>query len=76
MANVPLSMQQLEDIATFVSRELLENWAINDRFPEDKMSEAAVNAVDDTIFIINKFMEQFNYYMLLQENPSQIIKPE
>jgi hypothetical protein len=76
MASVPLSMQQLEDIATVVSRELLENWAINDRFPEDKMSEAAVNAVDDTIFVINKFMEQFNYYMLLQEKPSQIIKPD
>lgn len=76
MANVPLSIKQLEDIATFVSRELLENWAINNRFDENKISEAAANAVDDTIFIINKFMEQFNYYMLLQENTSQIIKPE
>lgn len=66
MANVPLSMKQLEDITTTVAQELLEDWAINDRFKEDEMVKAAQNAVDDTVFIINKFMEHFNYYMLLE----------
>jgi hypothetical protein len=73
MADIPLSMQQLEDITTQVSRELLEQWAINDRFEEDQMVKAAQHAVDDTVFIINKFMEQFNYHMLLESNKQKLI---
>jgi len=66
MSSVPLSMQQLEDIATEVSRNLLEQWAIDDRFSEEDMVKAAQNAVNDTIFVINNFMEHFNSYMLTE----------
>jgi hypothetical protein len=76
MANVPLSMQQLEDIAVSVSRELLEQWAIDERFAEDKMVEAAQNAINDTIFIINAYMEHFNYAMMHSEEKSSIIIKE
>ena len=36
MAGVPVSMEKLEKITEQVARELLEDWAINDRYaPED-----------------------------------------
>jgi len=73
MASIPLSMDQLEKIATDVARDLLENWAINDRFNEDEMIEAGKNAVDDTIFVINNFMEHFNQYMLVQAENQKLI---
>ena len=64
MADVPLSTKQLEEIATAVAQDLLESWALNDRFKESEMDQAAQNAVDDTIFVINNFMEHFNNEML------------
>ena len=73
MASIPLSMDQLEKIATDVARDLLENWAINDRFNEDEMIKAGKNAVDDTIFVINNFMEHFNQYMLVQAENQKLI---
>jgi hypothetical protein len=77
MSSVPLSMQQLEDIATEVSRSLLEQWAIDDRFSEEDMVKAAQNAVNDTIFVINNFMEHFNSYMLTEsEQKSNLIITE
>ena len=76
MASVPLSMQQLEDIAVSVSRDLLEQWAIDERFSEDKMAEAATNAINDTIFVINAYMEHFNYAMMHSEEKSSIIIKE
>jgi hypothetical protein len=66
MSSVPLSMKQLEEITVAVSRNLLESWAIGDRFNEDQMDEAAKHAVDDTVFVINNFMEYFNELMLTQ----------
>jgi hypothetical protein len=68
MSSVPLSMQQLEDITTEVAQELIEDWAINDRFNEDNIVEATQNAVSDTIFVINLFMEKFNTLMVQQDN--------
>jgi hypothetical protein len=74
MASVPLSIKQLEDIATIVAQDLLESWAINDRFEEDKIVEAGQNAVEDTIFVINNFMEHFNNYMIMEsEQGSKLI---
>lgn len=73
MSNIPLSMKQLEDITTEVARDLLEQWAINDRFKEDEMIKAAQDAVDDVVFVINKFMEQFNYYMLIESEKAKLI---
>ena len=50
----------------------MEQWAINDRFKEDEMIQAAQNSVDDTVFVINAFMEHFNAYMLVQAEESKI----
>ena len=73
MASVPLSMNQLEIIVESVSRELLEQWAIDDRFQEDDMIKAAQNSVNDTVFVINKFMEYFNDTMLTAAEQSKLI---
>jgi hypothetical protein len=73
MSSVPLSMQQLENITTEVARDLLEQWAIDDRFNEEDMVKAAQNAVDDTVFVINNFMEHFNSYMLTIAEEKKII---
>lgn len=72
MSQIPLSMNKLETIVEIVSRDLLEQWAINDRFKEDEMIQAAQNSVDDTVFVINAFMEHFNAYMLVQAEESKI----
>jgi hypothetical protein len=72
MSQVPLSMNQLETIVEVVSRDLLEQWAINDRFKEDEMVQAAQNSVDDTVFVINAFMEHFNTYMMTKAKESGI----
>jgi len=73
MASVPLSMKQLEDIAASVAQELLEEWAIDDRFDEDQMEESTQNAVNDTLFVINRFMEHFNTHMLAEQDKPNLI---
>jgi enamine deaminase RidA (YjgF/YER057c/UK114 family) len=64
MSSVPIPMNQLEDITTAVARDLLEQWAINDRFTLEELEEAKKNVVEDTIFVINNFMEHFNNLMM------------
>jgi hypothetical protein len=73
MSSVPVSMDQLEVIVESVSRELLEQWAIDDRFTEDEMLKAAQNSVNDTVFVINKFMEYFNETMISEAHQSKLI---
>ena len=73
MASVPLSMQQLEDITAMVAQDLLEKWAIDDRFDEEQLADAAQNAVEDTAFIINQFMEHFNTQMLAEQDKPNLI---
>jgi len=73
MSSIPLSMKQLEDITTAVARDLLENWALNDRFTEDELEQATQNAVDDTVFVINNFMEHFNEYMMFEAEKKKLI---
>jgi ribosomal protein S13 len=73
MPSVPLSMHQLEAIAEAVARDLLEEWAINDRFTIEQLEEAKQNAVNDAIFVINNFMEHFNTYMLTEAENKKII---
>jgi hypothetical protein len=65
-------MKQLEDITTAVARDLLEQWALTDRFLEDDMTQAAQNAVDDTVFVINNFMEHFNDYMMFEAEKNKL----
>jgi enamine deaminase RidA (YjgF/YER057c/UK114 family) len=75
MSSVPMSVNQLEDITTSVARDLLEQWAINDRFTIDELEEAKKNVVDDTIFVINNFMEHFNNLMMqASQEPKSVIK--
>jgi hypothetical protein len=73
MANVPLSMEQLENITSQVAQELLEDWAIHDRFDENKLIEATQNAVNDTVLVINSFMEKFNDTMIQQSENKNLI---
>ncbi len=77
MANVPLSLNSLEEIATTVARELLEQWAIDDRYTEKNIFEATQNAISDTLFVINRYMEEVNTYMLVEsEKKNNLIIPE
>ena len=73
MSSVPLSVKQLEDIVVSVSQELLEEWAINDRFDEDTIAKAQQDVVEDTVFIINRFMEHFNTHMLAEQDKPNLI---
>jgi hypothetical protein len=71
MSSVPISMQMLEKITEQVAQELLEDWAINDRFNENEKEIAIQNAVNDTALVINSFMELFNSAMLEEAQTSQ-----
>jgi hypothetical protein len=66
MTSVPLSVNKLEMIVETIARNLLEEWAINDRFSTDDLESAKQNAVNDTVFIVNEFMEHFNTYMMTE----------
>lgn len=72
MAQVPLSVNQLETIVETVSRDLLEQWALDDRFGIDDLEKAKQDAVDDTIFVINQFMEHFNTYMMFEAEKKKL----
>ena len=72
MASVPLSVNQLETIVETVSRDLLEQWALNDRFNIDELEQAKQNVVDDTIFVINQFMDHFNTYMMFEAEKKKL----
>ena len=73
--DIPLSVSSLENIVEIVATELLEQWAIDDRFTEDNIEDAKQDALDDTIYVINSFMNYFNEAMLTAktDNKSLII---
>jgi hypothetical protein len=73
MSSVPLSIEQLEKIVEIISRDLLEQWAINDRFQENEIDQATKNSVEDTVFIINGFMSHLNETMLTAAEELKII---
>jgi len=73
MAEVPVPLQELNNITESVARLLLEDWAINDRFKEDELEQATQNAVSDTVFVIGQFMEQFNALVAEKARESKII---
>jgi len=68
MSQIPMSTEQLEVIVEIVARNLLEKWAIDDRFTVDELVPATQNAVDDTVFVINEFMSLFNETLLTQNS--------
>jgi len=65
--DIPLSVNSLEKIVEVVATELLEQWAIDDRFTEDKIEETKLDALDDTVFVINSFMNYFNEALLTEQ---------
>jgi hypothetical protein len=73
MTSVPLNINQLETITEIVARDLLEEWAINDRFTEDQIVQSTQNAISDTIFVMNRFMTLFNEQMIQTAMDKNII---
>ena len=73
MTSVPMKLEQLNTITEMVARDLLEDWAINDRFKEEELDQATQNAVSDTIFVMNKFMTLFNEQMIQTAMDQNII---
>ena len=63
--SIPLPTQQLERIISQTAQDLLEKWAVDDRFTEDQLTNYAQYAIDDTVFIVNQYMIYFN--MVMQE---------
>ena len=63
--SIPLPVAQLEKIISQTSQDLLEKWAVDDRFTEDQIANYAQYAIDDTVFIVNQYMIYFN--MIMQE---------
>ena len=67
MADIPVAHKDMEDLIVMVAQELLEEWAITDRIPDDvtdeQLSEYAQYSTNDTIFVVNSFMEKFNQLM-------------
>jgi hypothetical protein len=63
--SIPLPTQQLERIISQTAQDLLEKWAVDDRFTEDQLTNYAQYAIDDTVFVVNQYMIYFN--MVMQE---------
>jgi hypothetical protein len=72
-SSTPLSVQELEVLLETVARNLLEKWAIEDRFPEEKLLDYVQYSVDDTAFVINNYMEVLNDLMINRAVDSKII---
>jgi hypothetical protein len=73
--DIPLSVSNLEKIVEVVATELLEQWAIDDRFTEENIEKAKLDAIDDTLFVVNSFMNYFNEAILTAnaQQPNLII---
>jgi hypothetical protein len=72
-SSTPLSVQELEVLLETVARNLLEKWAIEDRFPEEELLNYVQYSVDDTAFVINSYMEVLNDLMINRAVDSKII---
>jgi hypothetical protein len=70
--DIPVGVKELEEIITKVANDLLEEWAINDRFTEEDKMKYAQYAVDDTVFVINGYMEIFNELIALSQGKKLI----
>lgn len=72
-SSTPLSIEELESAIQTVAHNLLEKWAIEDRFTEEEMFEYIKYAVDDTAFIINDYMSVVNDLMINRVVNSKLI---
>jgi len=51
------------------------NWQYKDKdFTEEQIEKAQQDAVEDTVFVINNFMEHFNTYMMFEAEKKSLIK--
>lgn len=67
-SSIPLGLQQLETLVQVVAQNLLEKWAIEDRFTEENMYDYVKYSVDDTVFVINNYITLMNDLMLDEAN--------
>jgi len=72
-SSTPLSIQELELALETVARNLLEKWAIEDRFTEEQLMEYVNHSIEDTAFVINNYMEVVNDLMINRAMDSKII---
>ena len=67
MAEIPVAHDDMNQLVVDVTLELIEEWAVTDRIPDDVTDEDLETyreqAANDTIFVINSFMEKFNALM-------------
>lgn len=63
-SNIPLALSQLEQVVEVVAHNLYAKWAEEGRFAEDEVTQAAINSVDDTVFVINEYMTAVNDYIM------------
>ena len=66
--SIPLGIQQLETLVQVVAQNLLEKWAIEDRFTEEQMYDYVKYSIDDTVFVINNYITLMNDLMLDEAN--------
>jgi len=62
--SIPLGLEQLETLVQVVAQNLLEKWAIEDRFTEEEMYDYVKHSIDDTVFVINNYITLMNDLML------------
>lgn len=62
--SIPLGLEQLETLVQVVAQNLLEKWAIEDRFTEEEMYAYVKHSIDDTVFVINNYITLMNDLML------------
>lgn len=70
MAEVPVTQKELEDIIFQVSRDLIEEAALEGRI-EEATPEDVMVAVNEVTFVINRYMEYFNELMRARSESSQ-----
>lgn len=63
MAEVPLSMEQIEVIVAQCAQDLLEKWAIESDISEAETEHYAALAADTVIFVISRYMDYVNTLM-------------
>ena len=63
MASIPVSFDDLQDIASNCARDLLERWAIDGELEDSELPEYSLMAADTVAFVIDVFMSYLNATM-------------
>lgn len=63
MSEIPVNLNELEELVGLVSQELLEKLAIENEIPDEDMSGWAMMSVDIVTFVINSYMVHMNNLM-------------